>query len=304
MGYSYGYGYGHTWRSGMVISTLTPVAVLSAVSAVDFSDIFVWLRATTDSVGGSLYAVVCPAAAAAPTALQIKAGTDGSDIAATSVGNQVISSTGVKNLLLRGLTAVTAYKVYTTHENAAGFSLVSSASFTTDTLMASFATNGLATGLGVSTGCAPIGTNIADPHGGTNAIRFVDNAAGGTNQVVFTCGPLTFFNGVNKIHITAKTQGGAAWLRQAPVSISVGSVSVYYNTSTGATGVASGTWSPAPVVFDVNGWKMWSSAINLAGADVLGTWNINKCIVDNSISGVPLDGTNIQDLYNIRVTRV
>lgn len=184
------------------------------------------------------------------------------------------------------------------------YSAVASASFTTDTLMASFATNGLATGLGVSTGCGPFGTNIADPHGGTNAVRFVDNAAGGTNQVVFSCGPFSFFNGVNKIHITAKTQSGAAWIRQAPISITVGSVSAWYNTSTGATGTVGGTWSPTPVVFDVNGWKMWSSAINLAGADVLGTWNINKGMVDNNIGNIPLDGTNIQDLYNIRITRV
>jgi len=49
---------------------------------------------------------------------------------------------------------------------------------------------------------------------------------------------------------------------------------------------------------------MWSSAINLAGADVLGTWNINKGMVDNNIGNIPLDGTNIQDLYNIRITRV
>ena len=44
----------------------------------DFADIFVWMKASTNSGHGNWYAVSCPAAASPPTGAQIVAGTDGS----------------------------------------------------------------------------------------------------------------------------------------------------------------------------------------------------------------------------------
>lgn len=285
---------------GMIDPAAAPV--LSSASAVDFSDIFVWGQATTDTASGTLYAVVVASAAATPTAAQIVAGTDAAGAAAPNA-SVAITSTGVKQVLVRGLTAVTAYKVCMTHRLVGQASNVVTGSFTTDTLVASFATNGLATGMGPSTGCGAFGTNIADPYGGTNAVRFVDNNSLTANQVVFSCG-ITFFNGVNKAHITVKHQGGAQWLRQSAVSVSVSGVSAYFNTLTGAVGNIV-VFSPTPVIFDVgSGWKMFSGQVNLAGADVTGTWNINKTSVDNVLTIPSLDGTHIQDLYNIRITRV
>ena len=142
--------------------TPAPVApVLSAATAMDFSDVFVWGQATTDTASGTLYAVACLSAAAAPSAAQIEAGTDGADNPAPGVGNQAITSTGVKQILLRGLTAVTAYRVYMTHKVEATYSnVVNTASFTTDTLILAVMTNGTSTGLAApGTGSAAYGLN-------------------------------------------------------------------------------------------------------------------------------------------------
>jgi hypothetical protein len=279
--------------------------VLSAASAADFSDIFVWGRATTDTASGTLYAVVVASAAATPSAAQIVAGTDAAGAAAPNA-SLAITSTGVKNVLVRGLTAVTAYKVCLAHQLAGQNSNVVTGSFTTDTLVASFATNGASTNLQASTGCGTIGTSIADPHGGTNAVRFVDNNSLTSNQCLLNCNGITFFNGVNKFHITVKHQGGAAHLRQIASGITVASATAWFNTSTGAIGtINAAVWTPAPVVFDVgSGWKMLSGQGNLAGADVVGTWGLNKGVADNNLTIPSLDGTHIQDIYNIRITRV
>jgi hypothetical protein len=252
-----------------------------------------------------LYAVVVPSAATTPSAAQIVAGTDAAGAAAPNA-NVAVSSTGVKNVLVRGLTATTSYKVCLAQQSGATLSNVVTASFTTDTLVAAFATTGAATGLTVSTGSAPFGLNQADPYGGTNALRWVDNNDALTNQqVAASTTTTTFFNGVNKFHVTVKHQGGAAWMRFATVAITVTNTVVYWNTSTGALGTTAALWTPTPVVWDVgSGWKMWSGQVDLTGADVVGVLNLNKGAVDNSAVGITRNGTNIQDIYNLRITRV
>lgn len=281
-----------------------PAPILASASAVDFSDIFVWGQATTDTASGTLYAVVVASAASTPTAAQIAAGTDAAGAAAPN-GSLAIGTTGQKNVLVRGLTAATAYKVCMTHGDVSNFSNVVTGSFTTDTLVASFATNGASTNLTASTGCGTVGTNIADPHGGTNAVRYVDNNSLTSNQCLLQCNGITFFNGVNKVHVTIKHQGGAAHFRQIPNSISVASAAVWFNASTGALGSTNAVWTPTPVIFDVgSGWKMFSGQANLAGADVIGTWGLNKGTADNNLTIASLDGTHIQDIYNLRITRV
>jgi hypothetical protein len=279
--------------------------VLSAASAVDFSDIFVWGQATTDTASGTLYAVVVASAAATPSAAQIVAGTDAAGAAAPNA-SLAITSTGVKQVLVRGLTAVTAYKVCLAHQLAGTNSNVVTGSFTTDTLVIAFATNGLATGVNAGVGSAAFGTSIADPHGGTNAIRWTDSNDTLTAGVLATCTVAAFFNGVNKFHMTIKHQGGAQHLRFTTGNITVNPGNTHWNTSTGAIGTNSISFiTNPPVVFSVgSGWLMWSANANLAGADLNGIVSLSKCQTDNVINTVVRNGTHIQDIYNIRITRV
>lgn len=91
---------------------------------------------TTGEGNGSLFWVVVPSAATAPSAAQIIAGTDGSGNPATSDNHsspQAVSGTGAQTVAsMPGLTASTAYKVYYCQRDAAGNpSNVVTASFTT-----------------------------------------------------------------------------------------------------------------------------------------------------------------------------
>ena len=282
----------------------TAAPILSAASAVDFSDIFVWGRATTNTASGTLYAVVVPSADATPTAVQISESKNAAGTVITQSGNQAVTSTGAKTLLIRNLTAATSYKVCLTHQAGSEYSNVVTASFTTDTLIISFATAGAATNMTASTGSAAFGTNQADPIGGTGAIRWTDSNDAGSGQVLATCAVAAFFNGVNKVHLSVKTQGGAAWIRNSTAAITVLGITTHWNTSTGAIGTNNATWTPTPVTFDLGGgWMMWSGQANLAGADLAGQFTLNKCAIDNNTT-ITRNGTNIQDLYNIRITRV
>jgi hypothetical protein len=264
-----GEGFGHLGAvSGGTAFPDLPAPILASASAVDFSDTFVWGQATTDTASGTLYAVVVASAASTPTAAQIVAGTDAAGAAAPN-GSVAITTTGQKQVLVRGLTAVTAYKVCMTHAEGANTSNVVTGSFTTDTLVISFATAGAATNMVASSGSAAVfGTNIADPHGGTNAIRWTDINDSVSGQVLATCTVAAFFNGVNKVHLSVKLQGGAAHLRINTAAITIINVPAHFNSSTGVIGTNSAAWTPAPVTFDLgSGWWMWSGQANLAGAD-------------------------------------
>jgi hypothetical protein len=284
---------------GMIDPAAAPV--LSVASAVDFSDIFVWGQATTDTGSGTLYAVVVPSAATTPSAAQIVAGTDAAGAAAPNA-NVAVSSTGVKSLLVQGLTAVTAYKVCMTHRLVGQTSNVVTGAFTTDTLVIAFATAGAATNMTASTGSAAFGLNQADPTGGTGALRWTDSNDSVTGQVLATCAVAAFFNGVNKVHLSVKNQGvNGPWMRPVTAAITA-IVTTYFNTVTGAIGT--NTWTATPVTFDMgSGWWMWSGNANLAGADLAGTLNLNKASGDN-LTTLVRNGTAIHDIYNIRITRV
>jgi hypothetical protein len=275
--------------------------VLSAASAVDFSDIFVWGQATTDTASGTLYAVVVASAASTPTAAQIVAGTDAAGAAAPNASIAVTSS-GVKQVLVRGLTAVTSYKVCMAHQAAGGNSNVVTGAFTTDTLVASYATTGATTGLSASTGSLALIANTADPFGGTTAIQWKDNNDAGTGGVSVATGAATFFSGQCKMHMTLKHGGGAQWIKITPASMT-GLGAVSFNSSTGAIGVE--TYVGTPVTFDVaTGWKMFSGVVDMTGADVTGTFTLAMCLADNVTNTVVRNGGNIKDLWQWRITRV
>jgi hypothetical protein len=275
--------------------------VLSAASAVDFSDVFVWGRATTDTASGTLYAVVVASAATTPTAAQIVAGTDAAGAAAPNA-NVAVTSTGVKEILVRGLTAVTAYKVCLAHQLASFNSNVVTGSFTTDTLIGAYATAGATTGLNViSASCTLTGTT-ADPHGGTNAVRWADINDTVTGQITISVAQATYFSGQVKVHLTVRHGGGSQFIKITPTSMTT-VAAVNFNASTGAIGTEA--WVGTPVVYDVvTGWKMFSGVIDMTGADVVGTWTINICLTDNVTNTNVRNGTNIKDVYNLRFTRV
>jgi hypothetical protein len=298
-----GVGFGRLGGLGTGGVTAAGVApVLSVASAADFSDIFVWGQATTDTASGTLYAVVVAGAASTPTAAQIVAGTDAAGAAAPN-GSVAVSSTGAKQVLVRGLTAVTAYKVCMTHRAASSNSNVVTGSFTTDTLVRAFAIDGTGTNMVASTGSAAFGLNQADPLGGTNAVRWVDSNDSVTGGVLANLNA-TFFNGVNKLHITLKAQGGGAHLQISTAAITVLAIPTWWNTTTGVIGSNNAAWTPTPVTFDLgSGWWMWSGQANLAGADVAGSFTLNMGST-NGTATVSRNGTNIKDLYNIRITRV
>jgi hypothetical protein len=291
------------------IAAAATLPTLSAMSAFDFSDIFVWGQVTTDVASGTMYAVVCAAAAVAPSAAQIKLGQDGSGAAAASSGNQAISSVGVKQLLLRGLTANTSYKVYFTHEGSGGFSNVVNTSFLSDVFIFQIAHNGSSTGLTATNNIFT--NNVADPQGGTNAVRWADNNDSVTGAVTTSFNLATFFNGVNKFHFTYKQGGGADFARINTANLSVGSGTNTFQWSTGTNG-AGNNWTGAtgtgggyaPFTIDMGaGWRMWSAACDCAGADLSGAFSWAKGMVNNVVGSILRNGTNITDLYNVRVTR-
>jgi hypothetical protein len=280
---------------------VTAAPVLTSASPVDFSDIFVWGQATTSTNSGTLYAVVVASAAATPSAAQIVAGTDAAGAAAPNA-SLAITSTGAKQVLVRGLTAATSYKVCLAHQAAAGNSNVVTGSFTTDTLIGAYATTGATTGLNViSTSCTLTGTT-ADPHGGTNAVRWADINDSVTGQITFSVSSATYFSGAVKVHLTVKHGGGSQFIKLIPASMTA-TAFVNFNTSTGAIGTE--TFVGTPVAFDpASGWKMLSGVIDMTGADVIGTWNISMCLTDNVTNTNVRNGTNIKDIYNLRFTRV
>jgi hypothetical protein len=249
-----------------------------------------------------LYAVVVASAATTPTAAQIVAGTDAAGAAAPS-GTAAVSGTGVKKVLVLGLTAVTAYKVCMTHRVGTNNSNVVTGSFTTDTLVIAFATAGAATNMVASTGSAAFGLNQADPTGGTGALRWTDVNDSVTGGVLATCTVAAFFNGVNKVHLTTKKQGvNGTWFRLFTAAITVIN-NQYWNTTTGAIGPTNTLWI-SPTTFDMgSGWWMWSGSSNLAGADLAGTLSLQQTSADN-VTTLLRNGTAIQDIYNIRITRV
>jgi hypothetical protein len=205
-------------------------------------------------------------------------------------------------VLVRGLTAATSYKVCMTHAAVGGNSNVLTAAFTTDTLIGAYATTGATTGLNViSASCTLTGTT-ADPHGGTNAVHWVDINDSVTGQITISVASAIYVSGQVKVHLTVKHQGGSQFIKIVPASMT--SVAfVNFNASTGAIGTE--TFVGTPVTYDVaSGWKMLSGVIDMTGADVTGTWNISMGLTDNVLNTNVRNGTNIKDLYNLRFTRL
>ena len=288
---------------GPIASGEVSAPVLSAVSAVDFADIFVWGQATTDTASGTLYGVVVPQADATPSATQIIEGKNAAGTVVTQKGNVAISASGVKQVLMRSLTANTAYKLCLAHQAASGNSNVVTANFTSDIFIAQFAHNGSVAGW-FPTGAVLTG-NQSDPYGGTTACRISDNNDGLTNQAVSAGNGLTYNNGVTKFHWSVKWISGAVWERANPgANITAGPSVFNWNITTGVIGNTTGYTGTMPVTFDIgSGWRMCSSSKNTAGADVSGSYSHLFSSLDGAASVAVRNGTHIRDFHDIRFTR-
>lgn len=92
-------------------------------------------QVTTDVGSGTLYYVVVPDAASAPSASEIKAGQRSGGSAAILAGNQSVSGTGAQNMAeMVNLIDATAYDVYFVQDTGSDSNVVK-ADFTTSTIL-------------------------------------------------------------------------------------------------------------------------------------------------------------------------
>jgi hypothetical protein len=255
-------------------------------------DIWATINVTTNTGSGSLYYVIVPTAAAAPSAAQIKAGQNGSGGAATWSGSLAISSTGAKSKLAYGLAVNTAYDTYVTHETAAGFSNIVTAEFTTlnSTIIRRSAEAGVTTNLTATTGT--LGANAADSLGGTNAVSFVDLNPGTIGACAFTASQMTYNNGINRVRVRLKRVSSSSpnlWMRLNPANTTVALTTHVNLTARNNAGATQG-WATA-VVTDLDGvWMQFDGTIDMTGADVLGTLVLSLGDANNDLT-LMRDGT-------------
>ena len=115
-------------------------------------------------VSGTIYMVAVPAADSAPSAAQIKAGTDASDVAAIWDDARSVLDTNDFTVEAFGLTDGTAYKVYAVHENdlAQLGTVASSASFTPADVTAPVLSSAEGVATGQTTADLDVNTDTAE----------------------------------------------------------------------------------------------------------------------------------------------
>jgi hypothetical protein len=258
----------------------------------------------TDEGNGTIYWIVQAAATATPSAAQVIAGQDGAGAAATFAGSSAVSATGTYTKRATGLSGGTAYEACVVHQDAAeNNSDVGSSLFSTDTLVASRATNGLTTNMGIGSSSGTFTESQADADGGTNAVTITDINDSTTAQVTAQCTGITYFQGVNRFRLKVKNNGKAAaamWLRINPASTTITS-SGHFDITNGAVGTE--TWAGTPTITTLgNDWWQIDGSLDMTGADVSGSFDIRMGDADNDAT-VLRNGTNINAYYDIRITR-
>lgn len=268
-----------------------PAATLSDFSMSDVDDIWATINVTTDTGSGTIYWVIVPTAAAVPSEEQIKAGTDGGDNAATIDGSISVASSGAKTQLAYGLAVNTAYDTYVVQETAE-FSNIVTAEFTTDasTIIVRHAEDGETTSLSSTTGT--LSANVADSLGGSEAVGFVDNNQGTVGALLITVGSLTYNNGVNRVRVRLKRISSSSpnlWMRLVPGSTTA-TPDTHVNLTARNNSGATQNWATATVT-DLDGvWMQVDGTINMAGADVTGTFLLNLGDANNDTT-LLRDGT-------------
>lgn len=287
---------------------------LSTPVASDFADIFVWATVTTDNGNGTLYGVVVPEGSATPSAAQIKLGQNASGAAAPAA-NQALTTPGTKKLLIRGLTAATAYKICFVQHVPTGDSNVVTAVFKSDTLLKAGMADGTTTGFGPGTGTIYTPAQ-ADPFGGANAVKWSDNNDGvgvgseTVNASVQIGLAATLFDGVAKYHMNFKHESGAEWMRVNPANITHGGI-LACNVATGEIGAHDWVTAPPPACVSLGGgWFQFSGRCShspLTGftgtPDYVGALNLYMADANGQSFVDGRDGTNVRYLHDIRITR-
>jgi hypothetical protein len=292
-----------------------PAPVLSAATALDFSDIFAWGEVTTNNSTGTLYAVVVASAAATPSAAQIVAGTDAAGAPAPK-GSIAVTAIGARQVLVPGsvapvmhLTPNTNYKICMVQQVPGPVnSNVVTATFKTDVFVNQFLHAGAALptiSFGVQTPSQP------DYYGGNNAVLWNDNTDTLTGVVsCSTPNAVTFFNGENKFHLSMKYLdaaaggGGVQWISFNTGNTGLAAGVAWINAVTRAVGFEQMT-GPVRALDMGSGWTMFSGMSNMAHAtDVSGLMSMARGLNNNSNNTVPRNGTNKIVIYNWRLTRV
>jgi hypothetical protein len=257
----------------------------------------------TNEDDGTIYWIVQAAAIATPTAAQVIAGQDGNGAAATFASSSSVTATGTYTKRATGLSGGTAYEACVVHRDAAlNSSSVGSSLFSTDTLVASRATDGLTTNLTASTGSGTLTTSQSDADGGTNAIGWPDNSDDANAGVILTVNSLVYFQGVNRFRVKLKNTAkvaAAMWVRMAPVIVTITS-SAHFDITNGAVGTES--WIGTPTITSLgNGWWQIDGTLDMTGADVTGTMELRMGDADNDVTVVRSDNINL--VYDYRITR-
>lgn len=278
------------------------IPTLSGQAVVDFADIFLWLKATTNNGNGNWFVAACPAAAVPPTGAQIEAGTDGSG-SPVPHGSYAMATTGEKVVQVRGLTANTAYTTYLTHKVGSSYSNIVSVSHTSDIFVAAWASSGATTGLIPGTGSI-FTANANDPYGGTTAVHWSDVNDNATLVGVTIGGGVIFGMGMVKLHMTEKWLTGGEFRRVSPMAnVNAAAGSTHWNVKLGVPTYNVGYTGTAPLILPVGGgWYMVSTSKALPGPDTNGTWGSSKSNVDNS-SVVSIRNGHTSVVHDIRVTR-
>tara|TARA_R110000851_G_C13102760_1_gene569256 strand:- start:38343 stop:39989 length:1647 start_codon:yes stop_codon:yes gene_type:complete len=115
-------------RSGTITDIGADLFAAAAVAAVlsspteTHTDVSITASVSTDSIAGTLYAVILPTGAAAPTAAQVIAGTDSADAPVTESASVLVTASPQALLAIAGLTALAGYDVYMAQDNGNGVS--------------------------------------------------------------------------------------------------------------------------------------------------------------------------------------
>jgi len=253
---------------------------------------------TTDTASGTLFYVVVPTAATAPDSDQIKAGTDGSDAAATESGSIPVAGVETNFDVPRSLADSTAYDIYVVQETTE-FSNIATAEFTTPNTIASGGYDGTAADF-ISFGNGVVATSQADSAGGNNAVAITDDAATGTGQVGIQISPIVLADGVNYIEfIFRKVSGDGDSLR---VRFTNFSETPLANIDLGTGSVTSGAPFDSIAVTDLTGgfFKVEISH------DMTGLGDLNGAVLMQLLDGgsvtLARDGTQNVMIHNAFVS--
>ncbi len=285
--------------AGLQCARLTRLNLVQVTTTLD-------IEVSTTNANGTLYYVVVPDAATAPSAAQIKAGTDGDDNAATAASSVALTTADVAFPTVTGLGNGTLYDVYLVQEDTT-YSNVLSGNTAGRVELYSRADDGTGTGLTLAS-AAVEETSYTDPDGGSNAITIIDNNAGSTGAVSFRGPAVVYDAGENFVRLAAKTVTSSAsemWIRFATGNVSK-TRRQSFNITDDATPISDriGEITDTSCIASIDdlgdGWFQLEWTPNMEGyADTNGI--ITAYMADSDVDqSVLRDGTNEVAIYTLK----